>query len=83
MTSVLATIVCHWLENYLFCPLMCSVCWQHSDSSESDLEEDDKIESRSKAWGKRRDDFYGADVSTKVDLGVSSGDEEAGKSLHF
>ncbi|KAF6041113.1 hypothetical protein EB796_000592 [Bugula neritina] len=50
---------------------------KHSDSSESDLEEDDKIESRSKAWGKRRDDFYGADVSTKVDLGVSSGDEEA------
>lgn len=31
-----------------------------------------------RAWGKKRDDFYGTDVRSKVDIGVSSEDEEAG-----
>lgn len=40
----------------------------------------DEKEWKARAWGKKRDDFYGADVrGNKVDVGISSDeDDEAG-----
>lgn len=50
---------------------------------ESDASEDGAVDTgdwKARAWGKKRDDFYGADiVGNKVDVGVSSDEEnEAG-----
>lgn len=56
--------------------------WLQSESSDDDeegAESEDEDEEGVRAWGKKRDDFYGADTRSKVDLGVSSEDEDAGR----